>query len=420
MFSFVVVVIGGVFSSYRQQLVNLYSSNCANLAKRFVTLLASFGQTLHDNNLNDLASLAMTIHKCTFVLADHVSLERNQQQLTPDEAYVTCLRDALAHFMAIAQTAHTILADTQRSELSRSDIAELGECFKVLGGAKENVVLSERLAAANVEPTLGQVFEAFVQSVLRYFAEISKRIEQALGVNASTDQEAVAEGGQHSSNMDHIGRLVAQMDAVRTIDDTIIRSRTDRDYYRLVDNLHGFMQRIQDELEKPNSSGDNGGVDKVNYSAIAKSLKSFVRNAEWLESVKPGAYDELMRKNRDLFIQQSQQSKERFEQLDLRLKSSAAATAHGSHIVKAKMLVAQLEDMRALEGVIGELAGLRECVCKRFVDCVKLAFTQIGTMFADEQYWVITAFNCDLRYAVKTVKTSETAILTMSKILGWD
>ena len=388
--SFVVVVGGGgVFSSYRQQLVNLYSSNCANLAKRFLTLLASFGQALHDNNLNDLASLAMTIHKCTFVLADHVSLERNQQQLTPDEAYVTCLRDALAHFMAIAQTAHTILADTQRSELSRSDIAELGECFKVLGGAKENVVLSERLAAANVEPTLGQVFEAFVQSVLRYFAEISKRIEQALGVNASTDQEAVAEGGQHSSNMDHIGRLVAQMDAVRTIDDTIIRSRTDRDYYRLVDNLHGFMQRIQDELEKPNSSGDNGGVDKVNYSAIAKSLKSFVRNAEWLESVKPGAYDELMRKNRDLYIQQSQQSKERFEQLDLRLKSSTAT----AHIVKAKILVGQMEDMRALEGVIGQLTGLRECVCKRFVDCIKLAFSQIESMFADEQHWVITTFN---------------------------
>ncbi|CAF1047786.1 unnamed protein product [Rotaria sordida] len=138
------------------------------------------------------------------------------------------------------------------------------------------------------------------------------------------------------------------MEAIRTIPE--LELKTARSYYRIVENIYGYVQRFQKETEELFFSIDHNS-EIPNYRRLARSLIR-LKNSEWINRVSPIVSNNSMHDITDELVQYAHQLEVRLMKLDLCLK-------YPDHICLAKEILEKIQSMSILERSIPELENDR-------------------------------------------------------------
>ena len=110
--------------------------------------------------------------------------------------------------------------------------------------------------------------------------------------------------------------LIKEMDNIRSI--PVIESKTSEIYHSKFKNIIGCMNRIQIDTEQCLKDFHENKV--VDYSKLHHNLKC-LKDAEWINGYKKGAYEEIMKNIRGNLIKHSNNLQEKFSDIDLDLQS---------------------------------------------------------------------------------------------------
>jgi hypothetical protein len=342
-----------------------YSSTCKKFEKRFHELVQTTRELIPNNNFKEIAEILLNIFQSARLLKNHL---HGQVQ----EVYSDIVKYLLRYLNSFSEKAEPLLA---RVRLSNEEVETIKNYMEILRSAKENAALQERVSSylemlkkkvevsdehytsGEKSKNLNEIYDEFIVKIIKYFDEINRRIKELFDRN-----------GDHA--LEHIKTLVNDMDALRTIPE--LESKTAGTYYHTVENIRGYMQQLQGEVEKLLIAIDQqSGI--TNYKHLARSL-SRLKNAEWINEVSPGTYDNLMRRITEELIQYACQLEDSLMKIDFTLKCP-------ENVSVAKEIVDKIESMRDLERSIPELEKYRNNIVKRFLQCIQAAFDRIQKTF---------------------------------------
>ncbi|CAF4983507.1 unnamed protein product, partial [Rotaria sp. Silwood1] len=192
---------------------------------------------------------------------------------------------------------------------------------------------------------------------MKYFDEINVRTEELF--KRATDH-----------TLEDIEKLVDDMDAIRKIPE--LESKTAGTYYRTVETLRNYMQKLQIEAEQLLLTIDHQ-TGTISYRHLAQSLLR-LKNAEWINHLSPGTYDTLMRRIKEKLVQHACQLEDRLMNIDYSLKCP-------DNVSIVQEIVKKIESMRDLERIVPELEKHRQSVLQRFLQCTQTVFDCIQTTF---------------------------------------
>ncbi|CAF1621850.1 unnamed protein product [Rotaria sp. Silwood1] len=170
--------------------------------------------------------------------------------------------------------------------------------------------------------------------------------------------------------LEDIEKLVDDMDAIRKIPE--LESKTAGTYYRTVETLRNYMQKLQIEAEQLLLTIDHQ-TGTISYRHLAQSLLR-LKNAEWINHLSPGTYDTLMRRIKEKLVQHACQLEDRLMNIDYSLKCP-------DNVSIVQEIVKKIESMRDLERIVPELEKHRQSVLQRFLQCTQTVFDCIQTTF---------------------------------------
>ena len=152
-----------------------------------------------------------------------------------------------------------------------------------------------------------------------------------------------------------------------------LESKTAGTYYRTVENIRGYMQQLQAEAEKLLIAVDQQrGI--TNFKYLSRSLVR-LKNAEWINQVSPGTYDNLMHHITEELVQYASQLQESFMKIDFSLKCP-------ENVSSAMEIVEKIESMRDLERSVPELEKYRKEIVGKFLQRAQLVFDRIQNSFS--------------------------------------
>ncbi|CAF0947135.1 unnamed protein product [Adineta steineri] len=351
------------------QLEIYYRTSCSEFKVRFDTLVESSQKLIPKNNFKEIAEIILNIFKSSQILKDHLGEEI-------ERAYFDIIETLLKHLNNYCEKADFLL---KKNRLNADDIETLKTYMEILTSAKENSLLKDRIATYNdmlrkqmttsnqhrltrqssVEflTDLSTIHKHFTSKIIDYFDAINTRIEELFR-------------RQKDRALDDIQRLIGDMDAIRSIPE--VDSKTAGTYYRTVESINGYMKELQIEAENLVHTMDNqSGI--VNYRNLSQSL-SRLKNAEWINRISPGAYDNLMQRITDDLVEQACRLEGSLMKIDYGLK-------YPDNVFKAYDIVEKVESMSSLENAIPALEKFRNNVVQRFLQSTQAVFDRIQSTF---------------------------------------
>ena len=348
-----------------KELDSRYSESCKHFAERCETLVQSARGHIVGNEFKDLAEILHTVYKSSQVLKDHLGA-------CIEEKYRKIVVILLQHLNSFLEKTDLILA---KLRLDEADLKVLKNYVEVLRLAKENQALQDRISkyagmlqdlseerrriqvSGDPFQDLNAIYYEFIAKIIRYFDGINLRIQE----HFEKSQDYVLE---------RIEKLVDDMEAIRTIPE--VESKTARIYYRTVENIREYLQRLQRDVEHLLVGIDHRpGV--ISFTDLGRAL-SRLKNAEWINRVSPGVYDALMHRVTEELVRYAQQSEKHLMKLNLSLK-------YPENVCAAQEILEKIQAMSTLESIIPELEKCRTRAFQGFFRSIKMTFDHIQSAF---------------------------------------
>lgn len=387
------------------QLDVYYHISCSEFQGRFDTLVESSHKLIPKNNFKEIADSIFNVFKSSQILIDHLGAPIG-------EAYFDIIETLLKHLNSYCEKADFLL---KKNRLNCSDIETLKTYMEILTSAKENSLLKDRTATYNdmlrkkmttcnqsrltrqfsgeFHTDLNSIHRGFTIKITNYFDMISNRIKELFE-------------RQKDRALDDIERLIGDMDAIRSIPE--LDSKTAGTYYRTVESINGYMKELQIEAENLVHKMDHqSGI--VSYRNLSRSL-SRLRNAEWINRISSGAFDNLMQRITDDLVEQACRLEGSLIKIDYGLK-------YPDNISKAYDIVEKVESMSSLESTIPQLEKFRNNVVQRFVQSTQAVFNRIQSTFnlQDRDIYVIKQQMKDYEEARQEYDQLHPALLHLRK-----
>ena len=342
-----------------------YHSTCKMFQTRFDELIETARKLIPTHDFKQIADVLFNVYQSACVLQNHID---GQVQ----ETYGDVVKYLLRNLNRNSEEAEPVLA---KMRLSQEDIEKVKSSVEILRSAKNTATLQERVShyleimkkkAENVETydSFGQnikdvngIYDEFISKILKHFEEINIRIK-----------ELFEKSGDHA--LENIKVLVADMDALRTISE--IELRTAAIYYHTVEKIREYTEELRAGAEKLIIAFDQQ-TGMMNFRYLARSLAS-LKNAEWINQVSPGTYDNLMKRITEELSQYTDQLQTSLIKLDLSLKCP-------ENIVTAAEIVEKIKSMRDLEHSVPELQKYRNNIVERFQQSTQAVFHRIQNTF---------------------------------------
>ncbi|CAF4580786.1 unnamed protein product, partial [Rotaria sp. Silwood2] len=350
------------------QLEENYSNSCRKFEKHFDELLQTVHELIRKNDFKQVAELPLNILQCLQALKNHLPSRAH-------ESYSGIVKYLLQYLCNLSEKVEPFLAKVR---LNNDEVELVKNSMEILRSAKENSALQERVSKyiemlkkktcvadehdtnqtfGNNTKDLNEIYNEFITKAVRHFDEISLRIKEIFDTNGD-------------NALEYIKTLVSDMDALRTIPE--LETKTAGTYYHTIENIRGYMQHLLGEVEKLVIAIDQqSGI--TNYRYLARSL-SRLKNAEWINQVSPGAYDNLMRRITEELMQYACQLEDSLMKINFSLKCP-------ENVSIAKEIVEKIESTRDLERSVPELEKYRSNIRQRFLRCTQDAFNRIQKTF---------------------------------------
>ncbi|CAF3750570.1 unnamed protein product [Rotaria sordida] len=323
-----------------------YNRTCENFTQRLENWIHSAYESIVNNEFKHVTEILHILLQYSFVLKKHFDGRI-------EKTYENIVKSLLRHLSSFSEKVECLLA---KIRLSDNDIEILKTYMKILRSAKENTVLQDHISTyvkmqekkldvssqQTIRETYGEnctyfneIYNQFISKIVKYFDEINERIREIFEKN-----------GDYA--LEYIEKFVFDMEAIRTIPE--LELKTARSYYRIVENIYGYVQRFQKETEELFFSIDHNS-EIPNYRRLARSLIR-LKNSEWINRVSPIVSNNSMHDITDELVQYAHQLEVRLMKLDLCLK-------YPDHICLAKEILEKIQSMSILERSIPELENDR-------------------------------------------------------------
>ncbi|CAF4542342.1 unnamed protein product, partial [Rotaria sp. Silwood2] len=341
------------------QIESLYSEICQNFRERFEKLIEPANELISTNEFDKIADLILQISKCVPILNKHL-------QGLIEEKYQYVVQSLLQYLSNFVEKAGTYLI---KPRLNENEIDIVKNSVKILGTAKENAALQDRISTyidmlrkkneRSVEniKNVSEIYNLLIEKIVNYFNQINNCISKLFEVHGDRALEDTES-------------LINDMDAIRTIPE--IDSKTAGTYYRTVDFIRGHMNQVQREVQDLLISIESQS-ETPNYTKIARLL-SRIKNAKWMNRVSPGAYDVSITRITDELTQYFHQLEERLMKLDLSMK-------HPENISIAQEIFDKLDSLSVLERSVPELKSSKDEMIQRFLKSIQSNFDRMQTKF---------------------------------------
>ncbi|CAF0787349.1 unnamed protein product [Adineta ricciae] len=351
------------------QLETYYTTSCSEFKVSFDELVKSSKKLIPTNNFKEIAERILSISKSSEILKDHCD-DRTEA------AYYDLIEALLKHLNSYCEKADCLL---KKNRLNPDDTVTLQEYMEILTSAKENSALKDCIAPyTNMFTTqistsrqdrfrrqdsegffkdINAIHRSFVSRIVDYFNAIKTRIEELFR-------------RQKDHALDDIHRLITDMDAIRSIPE--LESKTVGIYYCTVESINTYMKEFQIEAENLVVTMNNQS-GTVNYRSLAFSL-SRIKNADWIDRISPGTYDNLIRRVTVELVEQACRLESSLLKIDCSL-------TFPDNVCKAYDIVEKIESMSHLENTIPELEKFRKNIIQRFLQSIQAVFDRIQSIF---------------------------------------
>ncbi|CAF1640144.1 unnamed protein product, partial [Didymodactylos carnosus] len=207
-----------------------------SLRERFEKLIEPANELISTNEFDKITDLILQIAKCTPILNKHL-------QGLVEEKYKYVIQLLLQYLSNLVEKADIFLV---KPRLNENEIDVVKNSVKILGTAKENATLQDRISiyidmlrkkneklAENIK-NLSEIYNLLIEKIVNYFNQINDRITQLFEVYGDRALE-------------NTESLINDMEAIRTIPE--IDSKTAGIYYRTVEFVRGHMHQVQREVQ---------------------------------------------------------------------------------------------------------------------------------------------------------------------------
>ena len=333
----------------------VYDSVCQKLFIRYNQLAQQVHKTLEedDHETNQTMNITGLAENLKVMSVSLHLLRRHLNEQIVNKLFNDTLKQLVEHYEKISKTCELILVNCQR--LNSRDMQKIEIALKRLNSASDNLILQDLC-----QMKLKDVNTKLLNAIIVYFDVICVKANELFDKNS----EMVIE---------NVEKYMREMEFIHKMEEKsgFLFQRTSRDYYRITERVQEFMQLFKNELEKLFEKVDLTNEAKMfqNYSTIANRLSRITKNAEWIEDINSGAYNELIR-----FIEG--RLFDRYEQM----RQQQDAVNHIDNpekVLTLKPCIAEMRAMYTLEKCLPSLQEQRQSVEKLFGAHIAKAITQI-------------------------------------------
>jgi hypothetical protein len=262
-------------ASIFQELSPKYKQNCECISERLSSTVSEINELLKENEFNKLSQRINLVFKSYELLSEHL----DEDEYKKIKKSIT--DSVLDHLKNNAEQVNQI---TCKERLDDSDIEFIENILKIIDEARENLA-SGKLFKKN---DLNEQKEIFLLKLTNYFDKLDNKIKELFNENSN-------------DSFKEMGSLIEQMKKIRKI--PIIEIQTSESFHKTIQNIIGEMNRVRRDAEDLLKRFIDNRED-VDYEKIAKYL-DYLKNAEWINGHKQGAYDNIIKNIREEIIKNS-------------------------------------------------------------------------------------------------------------------
>jgi energy-coupling factor transporter ATP-binding protein EcfA2 len=332
-----------------KEVLSFYDSICnSNHGIIHVKLLSmndEIEQSLQSNDLDQVSRKLSSLLKTSKYLGEHLNIPKL------NEIYQTLVQKVKEHLEYSSKSADYLLS--QEGKLCENDIKTLENSIVTLSNAKETIELRDHIE----KKAIGDIYESLLKKIENYFVRLDEKIEDLLKFEPENYFKKVED-------------LIGQMNDMRSI--SVIGLRTSGVYQSRIQGIIGFVQRLKKNAETLLDHFYKQS-ENVDYSNFYRCM-TVLRSAEWVNSLKEGIYEDIMKNVHEDLIKYSRKLYEEILDSNLNIEN------HSILEIISKLLV-KLEKMQPLEISIKELVQFRESAQKKFKDALDKNFLFIRENF---------------------------------------
>lgn len=343
--------------NYKDKIICQIKSILKNYGKKFEELILSVLPIIKSNDFKRTAETWLRVSDAYLILHSFLGYQI-------EELYAQPAKWLMSHLSAYLDKGEAIL---DKIRLQTEDIESLKSFIDICRSAKDTAALQDRYQSCvkslqhtsffdSQITTLDEIYNRLIAKMVNYFTDINLRVN-----------DLFEKSGDHA--LEKIEKLIKDMDAIRSIPE--VEAKTASAYYRCVENIRAYVQRIQGEAEKLLNFDTNS--NSIDYKLLYRSLGRF-KNTEWLNSISPGAYEDMINHISEELKEHASHLEERIKRLDIDLK-------HSNNVILANEILEKMDSMMIMEKYVPELKSYKESVFNIFVQNIKLSFDQIQKMF---------------------------------------
>ncbi|CAF1013256.1 unnamed protein product [Didymodactylos carnosus] len=331
-----------------------YKEICQHFFHRFTELVKAAEESILSNKFDQVAQSMTNAHLVLSTLGEHL------KRADMEEMYKNIISSLLTHLRSVVERINTLLKTGQLDEFH---INKLKDCVSILESAMDTIVLRDHVRIQDIK----NIYESSISAIVNYFEKLCAMI------NNSTDKEINNSTNKEIDFME-MKRFVNEMNAIRTI--SALVSRTSESYHSTIERLIGGMQQLRRDAEQLLRHFDVK-TDSIDYTRLFRYLAA-LENAEWIDSIRPGVYADVMRNIVYDILQYVQSLQASITTMDLDLE-------HFSNIENASKLVRQIDYMQPCEKSIPEFVQYRQNVHLRFDEAITSVFNFIKKTYNVEE-----------------------------------
>ena len=275
------------------------------------------------------------------------SLIHFKEHLNVSDLYKTAVERLKHHLGLVSEGACQILKEMSGTS-GINALESLKTNIKILENAMETAELRRHIEKVALEET----FETVAIRITSHFRNLDAKISGLLAL-------------RRDDCFKKVEPLVLEMDMWRSI--SVICARTSEIYQSAMQNILGLMQQLKRDVRS--LLADEIHTDEA-MSELVRQVTS-LRNAYWMQRIKPDIYDEIMLEIKENLLEQAKLLRESVGYLDVCLENS-------SNIKSAYTHVKYLEKIGSLDETVAEISAEEST---RFFNQIEKQFDFIQTSF---------------------------------------